>query len=200
MKYINILPRHKYPWLTTLYSMILDMKPKTIIEYGTEHGGTAIVMGLALKELYETEQHKGIVYTYDTFETQSKGEIGSCPEYNVAVDHVAHYGLQEYIKVDRGDFFEFCSNPNKEFDLLYFDIDNDGDKVLEMYEGCKTSIEQGSIVLFEGGSVTRDNVPWMINKNKTKINEVNVPFKMLTPEQKYSCSIIYNPAIYNLNI
>jgi cephalosporin hydroxylase len=38
MKYINILPRHKYPWLTTLYSMILDMKPKTVIEYGTEHG------------------------------------------------------------------------------------------------------------------------------------------------------------------
>ena len=107
MKYINILPRNKYPWLTTLYSMILDMKPKTIIEYGTEHGGTAIVMGLALKELYETEQHKGIVYTFDTFEAQSKGEIGSCPNYNVAVDHVAHYGLQEYIKVDRGDFFEF---------------------------------------------------------------------------------------------
>jgi predicted O-methyltransferase YrrM len=180
--------------------MILDMKPKTVIEYGTEHGGTAIVIGLALKELYEREQHKGVVYTFDTFETQSKGEIGSCPNYNVAVDHVAHYGLQEYIKVDRGDFFEFCSRPNKEFDLLYFDIDNDGDKVLEMYEGCKTNIEQGSIVLFEGGSVTRDNVPWMIDKNKTKINDVNVPFKMLTPEQKYSCSIIYNPAIYNLDI
>ena len=84
--------------------------------------------------------------------------------------------------------------------MLYFDIDNDGDKVLEMYEGCKSNIEQGSIIIFEGGSVTRDNVPWMINKNKTKINEVNVPFKVLTPEQKYSCSIIYNPAVYNLDI
>jgi hypothetical protein len=55
-------------------------------------------------------------------------------------------------------------------------------------------------VIFEGGSVTRDNVPWMIDKNKTKINDVNVPFKVLTPEQKYSCSIIYNPAVYNLDI
>jgi len=200
MKYINTLPRHKYPWLTTLYSMILDMKPKTIIEYGTEHGGTAITMGIALKELFETEQHKGVVYTYDTFETQSKGEIGSCPNYSMAINNVAKFGLQDYIKVSRGDFFEFCGRSNKEFDLLYFDIDNDGDKVLEMYEGCKTNIEQGSIVIFEEGSVTRDNVPWMIDKNKTKINDVNVPFKVLTPEQKYSCSIIYNPAIYNLDI
>lgn len=200
MKYINTLPRHKYPWLTTLYSMILNMKPKTIIEYGTEHGGTAITMGIALKELFETEQHKGVVYTYDTFETQSKGEIGSCPNYNMAINNVEKFGLQDYIKVSRGDFFEFCSRPNKEFDLLYFDIDNDGDKVLEMYEGCKTNIEQGSIVIFEGGSIPRDNVPWMIDKNKTKINDVNVPFKVLTPEQKYSCSIIYNPAIYNLDI
>jgi len=200
MKYINTLPRHKYPWLTTLYSMILDMKPKTIIEYGTEHGGTAITMGIALKELFETEQHKGVVYTYDTFETQSKGEIGSCPNYSMAINNVAKFGLQDYIKVSRGDFFEFCGRSNKEFDLLYFDIDNDGDKVLEMYEVCKTNIEQGSIVIFEGGSVTRDNVPWMIDKNKTKINDVNVPFKVLTPEQKYSCSIIYNPAIYNLDI
>jgi predicted O-methyltransferase YrrM len=200
MKYISIFPRHKYPWLSTLYSIILDIKPKTIIEYGTEHGGTAIVMGLALKELYEMEQHKGMIYTYDTFEVQSKGEIGSCPNYNVALSNVAHYGLQDFIKVERGDFFEFCSNPKKEFDFLYFDIDNDGDKVLEMYEGCKNNIDQGSIVLFEGGSVTRDNVPWMITKNKTKINDVNVPFKLLTPEQKYSCSIIYNANIYNLDI
>ena len=75
MKYTNILPQHKYPWLETLYSMVLDIKPITVIEYGTEHGGTAIVMGLALKKLYEEEQHKGIIHTYDTFEKQSKGEI-----------------------------------------------------------------------------------------------------------------------------
>jgi hypothetical protein len=69
-----------------------------------------------------------------------------------------------------------------------------------MYEGCKSNIEQGSIVVFEGGSITRDNVRWMIDRRKTKINEVNVPFKLLTPEQKYSCSIIYDTSIYNLDI
>jgi len=200
MKYINQFPTHKYPWLPILYSLILDIKQKTIIEYGTEHGGTAIVMGLALKQLFEEEGHVGIIQSYDTFNQQSKGEIGSTPNYNHAIQHIKHYNLENYINVNYGDFYEFCDRPNKEFDLLYFDIDNDGDKVLEMYNGCKTNIDNGSLVIFEGGSITRDNVPWMISKNKTKINDVNVPFKLLTIEQKYSCSIIYNTTIYNLDI
>lgn len=200
MKYIHILPQHKYPWLEVLYSMVLDIKPKIIIEYGTEHAGTAIVMGLALKELYEKEQHKGIVHTYDTFQHQSKGEIGSSPNYNLAIQNIQRYGLQDYIKVDRGDFFEFCDRPNKDFDLLYFDIDNDGDKVLEMYKGCIKNIKQGSVVIFEGGSQVRDNVEWMNRLNKTKINDVKdtVGYDLLTPNQKYSCSIIFDKKKYSL--
>lgn len=200
MKYIHILPQHKYPWLEVLYSMVLDIKPKVIVEYGTEHAGTAIVMGLALKELYEKEQHKGTVHTYDTFQYQSKGEIGSSPSYNIAVQNIQRYGLQDYIKVDRGDFFEFCDRPNKDFDLLYFDIDNDGDKVLEMYKGCVENIKQGSVVIFEGGSQVRDDVEWMNRLNKTKINDVKdaVGYYLLTPNQKYSCSIIFDKEKYSL--
>lgn len=200
MKYANILPQHKYPWLETLYSMILDIKPTTIIEYGTEHGGTAIVMGLALKQLYEAEQHKGIIYTYDTFEKQSKGEIGSSPNYNSAITNINSYGLQEYVKVDYGDFFEFCDRPNKEFDLLYFDIDNDGEKVLEMYNGCLDNIKKGSVVIFEGGSQVRDDVEWMNSLNKVKINSIKdeVGYQLLTPNQKYSCSIIFDSKKYSL--
>ena len=202
MKYINNIPRHKYPWLPILYNIVLIFKPKTIIEFGTEHGGTAIVMGLALKELNETEQHIGKVFTYDTFDHQSKGEIGSNPNFQYAKHNIENYypSVKEFIEVDRGDFFAFNDDSNKQYDLLYFDIDNDGDKLLEMYEKNISNIEQGSIVIFEGGSEIRDNVPWMIQKNKTKMNDVNVPYTLLTPNQKYSCSIIYNPKIYNLEI
>lgn len=202
MKYINSIPNHKYPWLPILYNIVLIFKPKTIIEFGTEHGGTAIVMGLALKELNEIENHVGKVFTYDTFDHQSKGEIGSNPNFQYAKHNIENYypSIKEFIEVDRGDFFAFNDDSNKQYDLLYFDIDNDGDKLLEMYEKNISNIEQGSIVIFEGGSEIRDNVPWMIQKNKTKMNDVNVPYTLLTPNQKYSCSIIYNPKIYNLEI
>jgi spermidine synthase len=116
------------------------------------------------------------------------------------VDNIAHYGLQDYVKVDYGDFFKFCDDPSKEFDLLYFDIDNDGDKVLEMYNGCKSNIEKGSVVIFEGGSQVRDDVEWMNNLNKVKITDIKeqVGYQLLTPNQKYSCSIIFNTKKYSL--
>jgi predicted O-methyltransferase YrrM len=202
MKYINYIPEHKYPWLPVLYSLIVSFKPKTIIEFGTALGGTAITMGLALKELQEEEGHNGIIYTYDTFEVQSKGEIGSNPDFQYANHNVNNYPVlvKEFIKIDRGDFFEFNKNPNKQYDLLYFDIDNDGEKLLEMYQNNIKNVEQGAIIIFEGGSEVRDNVPWMIEKNKVKMNKVKVPYTLLTPNQKYSCSIIYNPEIYNLSL
>ena len=204
IKYINELKQipHKYPWLTSLYALILQFKPKNIIEYGTEYGGTAMVMALALKQLQDEENHKGKIYTYDTFEVQSKGEIGSVPQLELAKQNLSQPLIKDFIEVDRGDFWEFCDRDKKDFDLLYFDIDNDGDKVLEMYNGCKDNIKKGSIVLFEGGSTIRDNVPWMIDLNKTKMTDIQdkVNYKLLTPDQKYSLSIIYNPEIYDLEI
>ena len=204
IKYINELKQipHKYPWLTSLYALILQFKPKNIIEYGTEYGGTAMVMALALKQLQDEENHQGKIYTYDTFDVQSKGEIGSVPNLETAKQNLSQPLIKDFIEVDRGDFWEFCDRDKKDFDLLYFDIDNDGDKVLEMYNGCKDNIKKGSIVLFEGGSTVRDNVPWMIDLNKTKMNDIKdkVNYKVLTPDQKYSFSIIYNPEIYDLEI
>ena len=204
IKYINELKQipHKYPWLTSLYALILQFKPKNIIEYGTEYGGTAMVMALALKQLQDEENHQGKIYTYDTFDVQSKGEIGSVPNLETAKQNLSQPLIKDFIEVDRGDFWEFCDRDKKDFDLLYFDIDNDGDKVLEMYNGCKDNIKKGSIVLFEGGSIIRDNVPWMIDLNKTKMTDIQdkVNYKLLTPDQKYSLSIIYNPEIYDLEI
>jgi hypothetical protein len=157
-------------------------------------------MALALKELYETEGHVGHVNTFDTFEHQSKGEIGSCPNYLYAINNVKTYkpDVKDFITISKGDFFEFNDNVNKQYDFLYFDIDNDGDKILEMYQKNKSNIDNGSIVIFEGGSAVRDNVPWMIEKKKTKMNAVGVPYHLLTPDQKYSCSILYNEKIYQL--
>ena len=204
IKYLHQLNQitHKYPWLTSLYALVLQFKPKNIIEYGTEYGGTAMVMALALRQLYEDDNHKGKIYTYDTFEVQSKGEIGSTPQIELAKQNLSNPLIKDFIELNKGDFWKFCKQKDKDFDLLYFDIDNDGDKILEMYQGCKDNIERGSIVLFEGGSTVRDNVPWMIDLNKTKINNVKdkVNYKVLTPDQKYSFSIIYNPEIYDLEI
>ena len=122
IKYINELDSitHKYPWLRSLYVLILQFKPKTIIEYGTEYGGTAMVMALALKQLQDEENHKGKIYTQDTFDEKSKGEIGSSPRFETAKQNLSHEFIKDFVEVDKGDFWEFCKKDNKDFDLLYF--------------------------------------------------------------------------------
>lgn len=205
MNYLDKLPKHKYGWLPTLYSLVFHLRPKTIIEFGTAYGGTAITMGLALLDLYEQFNHVGKIHTYDTFGKESKGHIGSSPNFELALYNIQKYpiSVSPYIEVGQKCFYEFNNDPTKSYDLLYFDIDNDGDKVLEMYLGNKSLIDNGSVVIFEGGSTIRDNVKWMIEKNKTKFNEIKqqVPFKLLTQDtEKYSCSILYNSNLYQLEL
>ena len=93
------------------------------------------------------------------------------------------------------DWIKLPTNKRK-FDVLYFDINNNGDKLLDLYIGVKHDIDNGSIVLFEGGSPVRDNH----GSDGTRMNDVKdkIGYKVLTEDVKYSFSIIYNENIYNL--
>ena len=81
---------------------------------------------------------------------------------------------------------------------MYFDIDNNGNNLLELYDKIQPQIENGSVVIFEGGSEVRDTVPQMYDK--IKMNEVKdkTNYKLLTDNIKYSASIIYSDQIYEL--
>ena len=75
------------------------------------------------------------------------------------------------------------------------DIDNDGDKLLKLYERTKSQIEKGSVVVFEGGSEERDKY---VKEGLTKMNEVKdiVGYQVLSENVKYSVSGIWNKEIY----
>jgi len=75
------------------------------------------------------------------------------------------------------------------------DIDNDGDKILKLYENVKPQIESGSIVLFEGGSEERDTY---VKEGATKMNDVKdvLDYNLLTNDTKYSVSGIWNKEMY----
>jgi hypothetical protein len=198
MKYLNQLPGHKYTWLPIMYNLVYKLKPTKIIEYGTFGGGTAVTMGLALRDLYETYGHIGHVESYDLFDREANGKYvrdvqGPIP-MSISKKLVDDYELNDIVTIDYGDFSKFTSDIK--FDLLYFDIGNTGENVLDVYNLCKSSIESGSVILFEGGSHTRDNVPWMLNKQKINSIRDITNYKLLSPESKYSCSIIYNPNIH----
>jgi len=200
LKYINKIPPHKYTWLPILYKLIYDIRPKKIIEYGTGNGGTAVTMGLALLDLNESYGHVGTIKSYDLFENEAEGKYIRDVQLPFTATHAKNlvntFNLNNIIDINYGDFSKFTSDV--QFDLLYFDIGNHGDNVLDMYNLCKSSIESGSVVIFEGGSKTRDNVEWMINKRKIESIQNITNYKLMSADLRYSCSIIYNTKLYQI--
>ena len=77
------------------------------------------------------------------------------------------------------------------FDVLHLDISNTGDIILKTYNKLKKYIEGGSSIIFEGGSVERDNIEWMVKYNSTPINSVkNIVNYELLNENFPSLSVI----------
>jgi len=139
----------------SLYDIVIKLKPKKIIEIGVLEGYSTICMAQALKDLGEG----GKVHAYDLFDEY---EYRNCSMTEVS-DNVNKYGVQDYVQL-KYESFDKWLNSSEDFDLLHLDISNDGDIILKMYDKYPKHK-----VIFEGGTVERDNVDWMIKYKKTKI-------------------------------
>jgi len=102
-----------------IYGLITLLKPKTIVEIGTNTGASAIVMGLALKE----NNIDGTIYTFDISEVYRK----------IALKQIMKMELEGYIKSLLGN-----SDKVKEISLEYDFAFIDGDHT---YEGVKKDFE-----------------------------------------------------------
>jgi hypothetical protein len=60
----------------------------------------------------------------------------------------------------------------EDFDLLHLDISNDGNIISDVFNKVKNKLESGSTMIFEGGSIERDNIDWMKKYNKVPINSI----------------------------
>ena len=178
------LPSHgKYEWLPLLNSIVKDFEPKKIIEFGPGRGQTTISMALALKV---------DILLINLIWLMDLGDIQDC------LNGFKEWNVSDLIDLQKVDFYNWIKLPieDREFDILYFDIDNNGDKLLDLYNAVKHNINSGSVVLFEGGSLERDNHGVGGRKMNDVKNEVG--YKVLTDNVKYSFSIIYNENLYNM--
>lgn len=155
----------------SLYNLVLERKPKKIIEWGTLYGYSSIAMAMALDELGE-----GLIIGYDLFEDYEfkHSRIEDTQE------NLEQYGVAKYVTLKKGNFDEWLKNPEP-FDLLHVDISNKGDIIARLYVAVKDQIDNGSIVVFEGGSQERDDVEWMVKYGCQKIADSGVPYQLLDP-------------------
>jgi predicted O-methyltransferase YrrM len=153
----------------TLYNLVLEKRPKKIVEIGALYGYSALAMAEALQELGE-----GHINAYDLFEDYPFKH----PTLEQTTKNIARYGLTEYVTLTKKSLEEWLRSPEP-FDLLHVDISNTADTINFLYEATKERIKNGSIVIFEGGSKERDEVEWVKKYNKRPIGETTAPFHVI---------------------
>lgn len=149
----------------TLFLLVLGLKPKKIVEIGTLEGYSAIAMAQALKIIGE-----GHIYCYDLFEYYEFR--------NASLDKVRK-NIDTYSSIVTLEKKSFDDWEGEDFDLLHFDISNDGHKIREIYRKTKKQREAGGIVVFEGGGKERDEVEWMKKYHKLPISKCGIDYKII---------------------
>ena len=155
----------------TLYDLVLQYKPKKIVEWGVLYGYSTVAMAMALDELGE-----GHITGYDLFEHYAFKH--STMEQTQA--NIDRYGVSNYVTLVRGDFESWLKNPEP-FDMLHVDISNKGDTIERLHEAVKDQLARGALVVFEGGSPERDRVAWMEKYQQKKIGDSGVHYEILNP-------------------
>lgn len=139
----------------TLYDLVLELKPKKILEFGALGGYSTISMAMALDELGE-----GYIDSYDLWTKYPyKHTTIKDAESNAVI-----YEVDKYINFYYGSIWDW--KPEK-YDLCHIDISNDGENLAKAVEMLKDHVK---VIVFEGGSKERDHVDWMVKYNKKKIN------------------------------
>lgn len=149
-KLYQIKNTHQYAWWDTLYNTIIELEPKNIIEFGCGGGLTSSIMGTALKNL----NNRGFIKSFDSnIESIERGKR-AIELLNLDNVQYFHYNFFDY---------EF----KDDFDLIYFDIDNTGWKLIELYNKLKNAGIKNKHIIFEGGGEERDRTPQMFHNDIT---------------------------------
>ena len=177
MKYINPDIESSYRENNlgkTLYDYVIQNQPKLIIEFGTLYGYSAACMAMALDEL----NNGGKIICYDLWEKYP---------YKHSVIHktkqnLEKYNVANYVEFKELDFKEWVP---EDFDLLHLDISNDGTTIVDLSVKCFSQLKQGKHILFEGGTIERDGVEWMVKYKKQPINSIRSLIQYETISDKF---------------
>ena len=156
----------------TIYQTVLDYKPERVIEFGALYGYSTICIASALREL-----GRGKLICYDIWDKYQYKHAS----INETYANVIKYGLTDYVELQEMNFYEWePANLRNDFKVP-IEI-NTGDTIELVYDSLIKNKKSG-VVLFEGGTVERDNVEWMIKYNKKPFSSIHqkVQYEIVNP-------------------
>ncbi len=150
-----------------LYNYVLRMKPKLILELGVLNGYSTSCFLQAIRDLPRITR----IVSVDLFDLY---EYNSCP-LNTYVNNVStFYSVSSRHSIVQSDVFSLdfrhlinsYGNYSRDQMLTFIDISNDADTLSTLFKKIESPI------LFEGGTVERDNISWMHDYAKVPINSL----------------------------
>lgn len=135
----------------------IAINPKKIVEIG-------ILDGYSLNTFIENSSPQTEIYAYDLFDKF----IGNHSDKDFLK---ARFKTFKNVNIEFGDFYELHKNIDN-IDILHIDIANNGDVLEFVIQNYLQKLSKNGIILFEGGSHERDNVPWMNTYQKPKIEPI----------------------------
>ncbi len=138
-------------------SLSFSLNPKKVIEVG-------VLEGFSLRCILENVSEKCDVYAYDLFEDFP---------YNAAVKEEVQERFKEYnnLQLVKKDYKLIPDlHDDETIDIIHVDIANTEETFKYCVENYLRKLKKDRIMILEGGSKDRDEVYWMKDFNKPKIN------------------------------
>jgi predicted O-methyltransferase YrrM len=155
---------------SVLKANIMGWKPSLPVELGILDGYSTLHIAQGLKELHQLKHTSGErkFKAYDLFEDYTF-KHGSKEEVEKML---AENGVLDYVEVIKGSAYDVHKNyANKSIDFLHVDISNTGKVLKDILELWHPKIMDKGLILFEGGSIERDNIEWMKKYNMPSIRQ-----------------------------
>jgi hypothetical protein len=168
IKNVDIPSSYTQEFGNILYEQVMIHRPKVIYDIGVLGGFSTAFLAMAAKEL------KSKVIAIDLFEDYEYNSV-SQQDFETNMNHLGLMDVIESKKISVDDWID----EEHACEFIHIDVSNTGDNLVSFFN----IIKGNPIVLFEGGSVERDNCDWMIKYNKKKIiptlEENNISFELL---------------------
>ena len=128
-------------------------------------GYSSLIIASTIKKL----KLKSKFDSYDLFENyQFKSS-----RYEDVISLIKNFKLKKNIILYHCDFSNIYKNyKTKSIDFAHIDISNNGDTIEYFFKYYDRIMKQGSIIIFEGGSIFRDKVKWMKKYKKENYESI----------------------------
>lgn len=147
---------------------VIAFKPRTCVELGVLNGYSSMWIGLGLQHNAKLHSLTGHLYSYDLWDDYpyNHGNKEDVEEL------LKKCGVDKYVSLFHKDAKEVhLLYTEKQVDILHVDISNTGDIFNFIVEKWHPLLTMSGVLLFEGGSMERDSISWMMETNSFPIKK-----------------------------